>query len=205
MADPIYDDVRSRIVSGRLPAGRPVRQDSLAAELGVSKIPLREALARLERDGLVVAHPRRGFEVRPLLKDEAEEIFELRLKIEPAAAALGARNATPADRAFAKQALEALDAATAAGAEGTADLNRAFHMALVRPAARPLTAELIERLHILAERYVRAHLTPQGRPARARREHAELWESWSANRPHSVETQIRAHIAAALDDLRTQL
>lgn len=205
LPDMIYEDVRARIVSGRLEPGQPVRQDHLAAELGVSKIPLREALARLESDGLVVLNPRRGFEVRWLSAEEAEEIFDLRLKVEPAAAALACRRATPQDRAEAQAALEALDAAIAEDDPRAGDLNRAFHLALVRPAGRPITTQLIERLHALAERYVRAHLKPEGRPTRARREHADLWDAWSNGRPHTVETLVRAHIQAALDDLRTQL
>ena len=69
--DLIYDHIRERIVSGELEPGRPVRQDSLAASLGVSKIPVREALARLESDGLLQSNPRRGFEIPPLTAAEA--------------------------------------------------------------------------------------------------------------------------------------
>jgi DNA-binding GntR family transcriptional regulator len=201
----IYEDVRARIVSGRLEPGQPVRQDTLAAELGVSKIPLREALTRLEGDGLVVLNPRRGFEVRYLSAEEAEEIFDLRLKVEPAAAALASRRAGAADREAAREAWAGLDAAVAADAPEAPDLNRAFHLALVRPAGRALTTALVERLHNLAERYVRAHLKPEGRPSRARREHEDLFDAWVSGRPHTVETLVRAHIQHALDDLRVQL
>ena len=79
--------VRDFILSGVIPSEEPIRQDALAAELRVSKIPLREALARLEQDGLVVSHPNRGFFVRPMSPEEAEEVYALRIKLEPDAAA----------------------------------------------------------------------------------------------------------------------
>ena len=163
-----------------------MRQDTLAAELGVSKIPLREALGRLEHDGLVALNPRRGYEVSPLLREVAEDVFDLRLRIEPAAAALASRLAGPDEREAARAALDALDSAIAAGHASAPELNRVFHLTLVRPAGRPLTTQLVERLHVLAERYVRAHLEPEGRPQRARNEHRDLFDAWAAGRPHSV-------------------
>ena len=107
--DEIYEAVRERILSGALPPPAPVRQDALAQSLGVSKIPLREALVRLEQDGLLSLEKNRGFFVRPLDAEEAEEVFALRLKIEPECIALGALNATPEDQEAARAALEALD------------------------------------------------------------------------------------------------
>jgi DNA-binding GntR family transcriptional regulator len=203
--DRLYDEVRARIVTGELPPGAPVRQDTLAAELDASKIPLREALSRLEHDGLVVLNPRRGYEVAPLKRETAEEVFDLRLRIEPAAAALASTLATEEDRATAEAALAALDRATAGADPKMPDLNRAFHLALVRPAGRPLTAVLIERLHVLAERYVRAHVEPEGRSQRARTEHRGMYDAWAAGKADTVDSLLRAHIAGALDDLRAQL
>lgn len=201
----IYEDVRERILSGRLAPGQPVRQDSLAADLGVSKIPLREALTRLEHDGLVTANPRRGYEVKGLSAAEAEEVFDLRLSVEPAVAALAARAAADEDRSAAGAALEALDAELDASGPRTSELNRAFHLALVSPARRPLTTALVDRLHTLGERYVRAHLQPEGRSDRARQEHAALLAAWSAGRADDVEVQLSDHIIATLQDLRAQL
>jgi DNA-binding GntR family transcriptional regulator len=205
LPDRLYDEVRARIVSGVLAPGRPLRQDTIATELGVSKIPLREALNRLEQDGLVALNPRRGYEVAPMTAGGAEDVFDLRMRIEPAAAALGAQLATDDDRLAARGAFAALDTAIANGDPRASDLNREFHLALVRPGRRPLTTQLVDRLHALSARYVGAHLQPEGRSERARHEHRELFDAWIAQRPHSVETLVRAHIAVTLDDLRDQL
>jgi DNA-binding GntR family transcriptional regulator len=205
LSDLTYELVRKRILAGDLAPGAPLRQDAIADELGVSKIPLREALGRLEQDGLLSSNRNRGYAVRPLSAEEAAEVFELRLKIEPAAAAAGARAASEAQRAAATAALAALEEAQAHGDLGEhMAMNRVFHMALIRPCGS-VTYQLLERLHILAERYVRVHLEPTGREARARREHRALLKAWAAADGARVETLVAEHIRATRDDLLRQL
>ena len=201
----VLEQLRDRILSGAVGAGRPVRQDALAAELGISKIPLREALARLEQEGLVRAEANRGFFVRALSAAEAEEVYALRLKIEPDATAAAALAATDPDRADALAALDALDRAMARQAPDVGACNRAFHIALVRPAGRAVTADLIARLHVLSERYVRVHLEPSGRNERATQEHRELLDAWLSRRAGIVSALTRDHIERTRDDLRRQL
>jgi DNA-binding GntR family transcriptional regulator len=204
LPEQIFDLVRERIVSGSVPLDAPLRQDALANELGVSKIPLREALARLEQEGLLVSHPNRGFFVRPLNVEEAEELYALRLKIEPDAVAAAARLANPVDRATARTALDALNRSIEEHLGDSGRLNRAFHLALVKPAKQPLTLQIVERLHIMAERYVRKHLEPIGRDTRANEEHENILAAWAASDTAGVAELTRAHIATTLDDLRTQ-
>ena len=201
----VLDQVRDRILSGSVAAGCPVRQDALAAELGISKIPLREALARLEQEGLVRAEANRGFFVRPLSAAEAEEVYALRLALEPDAAAAGALAADETERQAAAGALKALERAIESHDGPVGALNRAFHLALVRPAGREVTTDILARLHVLSERYVRVHLAPAGRDARANREHRRLLQRWLARDAASVAEQTRGHLRRTLDDLRPQL
>ncbi len=205
LPDQLAERLRERILAGTIEPGAPVRQDNLAAELGVSKIPLREAMARLEQEGLLRSEANRGYFVRELSTAEAREVYALRLKLEPPAAALAAAEADESDRIAARAALDALDHAIAAHGEGTGALNRAFHLALVRPARQLVTLEIIERLHILSERYVRKHLEPQGRDTRANREHRDLLAAWLARDGDRVTALLHAHIAQTHDDLTRQL
>src|SRR5438874_11719461 len=76
------DALRERILRGDYPEGEPLRQDALADELGVSRIPVREALRQLEAEGLVTFSPHRGAVVSSLSLDEIVELFELRAEIE---------------------------------------------------------------------------------------------------------------------------
>ncbi|PTR07227.1 MULTISPECIES: GntR family transcriptional regulator [unclassified Novosphingobium] len=205
LADRIFDLVREKVVSGELAQDQPIRQDALAAEFGVSKIPLREALARLEQENLLVSHANRGYFVRAMSADEAEEIYALRLAIEPAAVGLAARAATDAERAAATAAMDALDKAAAGQAEQVAMRNREFHVALARPCRRVLTVQLIERLQFLSERYTVAHLAPAGRGDRAHDEHNGLLQAWLARDAARAEELAAAHITGTLQDLRQQL
>lgn len=205
IADRLNELVRDLILSGEIAPGMPIRQDTLAAKLQVSKVPLREALARLEQDGLVISHPNRGYYVRTLSAHEAEEIFALRLKIEPIAAANACVNTNEAARTCARRALDALNAETADTGIRAGALNRAFHLALIDPERAPITAEIITRLHVLADRYVRKHLEPEDRNQRAAQEHQEILECWLAGKSDTVSALVSQHLQATLDDLRSQL
>src|SRR5262245_8128035 len=85
VAERVADALRTRILAGRYAPGAPLRQDAVAAELGVSRIPLREALNHLEAEGLVLGMAHRGFVVRGMSRQEADEVFALRLQLEPSA------------------------------------------------------------------------------------------------------------------------
>lgn len=204
LSERVFEVVREQIVTGKLPHELPIRQDALAAELGVSKIPLREALARLEQEGLLTSQANRGYFVQPMSSAQAEEIYELRLCIEPAAAARAARYATEAEQQAAIAAFESLDRAATTNLAEVAMCNREFHTALVRPGQRLLTTQLVERLAILAERYVIAHLQPAGRETRAHGEHRELLDAWLARDEDQISTLLSAHISATIQDLRPQ-
>jgi len=201
----IFDVIRERIIAGALAEREPVRQDALAAELGVSKIPLREALARLEQEGLLINHPNRGYYVQAMSREQVEEIYALRLSIEPQAAAFASQVATDDDRAHAQQAFTALDTAAHSNLADVAVRNREFHIALVEPGRKVLTTQLVERLAVLAERYVIAHLKPAGRDARAHVEHQALFNAWLERDKRKVEKLLKEHIQGTLKDVRAQL
>lgn len=205
LSEQLVDLVRDRILTGVVAPDRPIRQDALAAELGVSKIPLREALARLEQEGLLTSQANRGFTVRPLNAAEAEEVYALRLKLEPEMIALASRTATSVDQRIASDILDRLDDVTDTLGDGVGAFNRAFHLALLRPAKKPVTLTILERLHVLSERYVRKHLEPLGRDERANEEHREMLDVWLARDERKIAALAVVHIGKTLDDLRLQL
>ena len=204
LAERVFEIVREKIVKGDLAGDEPIRQDALAGELGISKIPVREALGRLEQEGLLVSHANRGYFVQSMSSGQADEIFALRLSIEPRAAAFASRTATEAERERTRLAFDALEAAAERNLADVAVKNRDFHTQLVRPGGRLLTTQLVERLAILAERYVVAHLKPAGRDARAHLEHRALLDAWLSRDEADVEHLLTHHIQGTLDDLRMQ-
>jgi DNA-binding GntR family transcriptional regulator len=205
LSDHLVEAMRERILSSELPPDQPVRQDVLAAELGVSKIPLREALARLEQEGLLRSHAHRGFFVCPLSTEEAEEVYALRLKLEPDAVALAAERATLVERDTAEQVLATLDSVTTKHGDGVGAFNRAFHVALIRPCRLFTTISILERLQVLSERYVRKHLEQLGRDERANVEHRQIFKAWLERKPRKVHELMSRHIDKTLRDLRQQL
>jgi DNA-binding GntR family transcriptional regulator len=187
--------IREKILSGVYPPGSALRQDGIAAEYGTSKIPVREALVQLRSEGLVDIFVHRGFQVRALSRHEAQEVFRLRLAIEPAAVALGARAATDTDRSFARAALVSLSEALSTGNLRLAgDRNCEFHLGLIVPRLQPVASQVLSRLHTLAQRYVRVHLLAAGRVPRADREHAALFKAWAAGKAGQAQRLARSHI-----------
>jgi len=206
MTGQITARIREKIITGTYAPGAPLLQDSIAAEFGVSKIPVREALVQLRSEGLVDIFAHRGFQVRPVSASEMLEVFKLRLAIEPAAVAEGARKATPEDRTAGATALQALNQALTTGdLKNSGDLNSAFHLALVGPRIQPVTSETLARLHTLAQRYVRMHLQRAGRVKRAIKEHTSLYEAWAAQDAKEARRLCQAHIEETQTELSDAL
>ncbi|MCG2840145.1 GntR family transcriptional regulator [Sandaracinobacter sp. RS1-74] len=204
LSDRLMEVVRDMILSGTIQPNVAIRQDSLASELNVSKIPLREALVRLEQDGLVVSQPNRGFFVRPMSVAEAEEIYALRLKLEPDASAQSCLAASEAERTAAREVLMRLDAAAAAHQPSAGALNRAFHIALSRPGDHAVTAGIVARMHVMADRYVRKHLEYKGRHLTAEAEHHEILQAWLDRDADRVRKLVAEHLEHTLADLRQE-
>src|SRR3546814_17932791 len=109
LSEQLVELVRDRILSGKVAADLAIRQDALAAELGVSKIPLREALTRLEQEGLIRSQANRGYFVRSLSTQEADEVYALRMKLDHEAVARAAEAAKEGGHTAARPALAARD------------------------------------------------------------------------------------------------
>ncbi len=110
LRDIVADTLRERIASGLLPPGSRVREESIASELGVSRIPVREALQRLEAEGFIELAPRRGATVAVPSVARVFDLLEVRITLEVMAAVLAARHAGG----------DYVDELTATVAEGTA-------------------------------------------------------------------------------------
>jgi len=85
MADVVAQTLRRMIVDGALPAGERINEVRLAAQLGISRTPLREALASLTTEGALLQQPRKGYFVRPLRKEELQQIYPIRQLLDPEA------------------------------------------------------------------------------------------------------------------------
>ncbi len=202
LAEQVYESLRDRIVSGQLGTDAPIRQDALAAELGMSKIPVREALGRLEQVGLLVGRTNRGYVVPSMSVEDIEDIYSLRVAVEPRAATFAMARADDADRVAARSALELLENAPLKDAVQLATCTHNFHVALVRPGSRPLTTQLVERLLVLSARYLVAHLPQSGRGQRSHLERRSILKAWLARDGDSLNLRLAAHIDQTLLELK---
>ncbi|ESQ84044.1 hypothetical protein AEAC466_09880 [Asticcacaulis sp. AC466] len=204
LSEQIYNILRDRLVSGSLTPRDAIRQDALAAELGVSKIPIREALIRLENEGLIVLEANRGFFVPPLTLEEAEDVYTLRLSMEPQAVGLAATRTTEADRRQARAALDDLQHAAETNKAEIGRYNRLFHLSLIHPVRKPVTVRFIERLHLISERNVGEYLIPAGSEDQAHQEHEIIYDHWANGRADEVIELVHRHINATFQDLITE-
>lgn len=187
--------LRDRIIRGAYPDGTPLRQDAIAAELGVSRIPVREALRRLEAEGLVVFNPHRGAVVSSLSIAEIRELFELRAQIETGLVRRAVTRITGQDIAKAKEILRAYDVAFRDGiVTDWGKLNWEFHSTLYVPANRPFTMAIIHRLHQRSDRYFRMLIVLTHGESRASREHRAILDAVIARDGKEVASLLRQHV-----------
>jgi DNA-binding GntR family transcriptional regulator len=158
LSDQIYDRLRDKIVTHEIAPGEAIRPDVLAAELGISKIPIREALARLEGCGIVRSAPNRGFIATPISKAEATDIFALRLLLEPPIASATTLKADQAQRDQVASALQAV-ASASLSVRDNMNARRAMTAALLTQPGRPLAIGLLLQLFDRSERYHRGQVT----------------------------------------------
>jgi DNA-binding GntR family transcriptional regulator len=202
VTDAVADALRQRILAGDLREGENLRQDALADELGVSRIPIREAFRQLEAEGLVTILPHRGAVVSTLSLDEIAELFDLRALIEPDLLKRAIPRMTPADTAAAagilaeyERSLSALDV------HAWGELNSRFHAALYRPSGRTRSLALAGSLLGNTDRYTRLQLVLTEGTERARAEHAELLDLCRQRDAGKAAALLKRHILAAGRDL----
>lgn len=190
--------LRERILRGVYADDTPLRQDALAAELGVSRIPIREALRQLEAEGLVVFNPHRGAVVSSLSVDEIDELFELRAQIESDLVRRAIVRTTAEDISRAKEILKAYEAAfRSAEVTEWGKLNWEFHSTLYAPANRPFTMAIIQRLHQQSDRYLRMQLVLTHGESRAIDEHRGIMAAVAAHDVKQACSLMRQHILGA--------
>jgi DNA-binding GntR family transcriptional regulator len=208
LVDEIVEAIRERILRGELEPGLKIRQQEFAAQLGVSRTPLREAFQRLEADGWVQLRARRGAEVRALTVAEAEEIFTMRVVLETTAARLAAvaHTAMDADRARALLGQDRWESEDAP--DEIDDLNRALHSQIYALDSPAMPRELVTLLRGYWARALRYRLVYWGRPASialSRAAHGAILEAWLQRDADATERAVADHILTALWEITARI
>jgi DNA-binding GntR family transcriptional regulator len=208
LAEIAYRQVRDAILSGAFSAGQPLGQEEIAGQIGTSRVPLREALQRLEAEGLVVLRPRRGYIVTSLDPNEIRDIFDIRMMLEERAGYLATLKATPQDVAEVEQFLHAMDGMSVTNAEDAAlfaQRNRAFHDRIYATSGRTQLCRLMAILRTNVERYIRIGAQIAGNLERVRDDHYKIFSAYRSGDAQLAGRLCREHCAATCDRLIARL
>lgn len=191
----VFAALRRAIIEGELKDGDPIRQDEIARLFNISRIPVREAIARLEQHGLVKNHRFKGAVVAGLSMAEAGEIFDFRCLVE----AQVIRRAVPRMTSALIEEVRAIcvDCELATDPIRWGDLNRLFHATLYRPSDLPFHLATLDNAMDRLDRYLRARLLLTDGYARANAEHREIVEACARGDANAAEALIIAHIKGA--------
>lgn len=187
--------IRRRVLA----PGEVLVQEEIASRLGVSRIPLREALRGLAAVGIVEMQPGRGFRVTSLDAAEVAELYDLRLRIEPTVAeSIVANTTTPVLRELER--LERQMRATD-DAEEWANLNYDFHMRMYESMGLPHTCRIVRQLLDLVEPYSRLYVHELHNLDRVEHEHTAMVDAIRSGDAERVSMLIAAHLEGARDGL----
>ncbi|MCX5317019.1 GntR family transcriptional regulator [Streptomyces sp. NBC_00154] len=208
LADEVYEILREGLMSQRIAPGSRLNLDKLARELHVSNTPVRQALARLEADGLVAKEPYRGFTASQLLDSRTiAELYDYRLLIEPPTAARAARH----QHAAAVAELESLCdgneitrlITTAPDDDDLAQRDVDFHCSIARQAGNGVVVNNLAQTLLHMRRYTVYGLHGAGEQAWL--EHRAIMAAIAAGDPEAASTAMREHLVCGLDRMKTAL
>ena len=157
-SDVAYAELRRLILLGALPAGSRLPQYELAATLNMSITPIREAIRRLSSEGLIDLDTHKDARVASISAEEARQLFEVRLLLDPPAIKMAAAHRTEEDIAAIEAAARRLRPVTREEGEEALDAHREFHRALYRASHNDLLTRLLDDLWDKSDRYRRVGL-----------------------------------------------
>lgn len=202
-AESIAQEIRAAILRGELKSNEPLRQDKIAADLGVSKVPVREALVQLKTEGLVTLYPNRGAVVSALTAQEAAEIYTIRTLLEIAALEQAIPQLTPAALLQAENVLRVMDIENDSARWN--ELNWEFHARLYEAANMPRLLVILEPLHMNVARYLVFYLKDLGYQAASQAEHYAILQACRYQDIDLATGLLKIHLRTAADTLVTYL
>jgi DNA-binding GntR family transcriptional regulator len=192
----VYEELRHWILTGQLAPGDPIDQERIAAALSVSRMPLRQALLRLEADGLITTWPHRTATVAPLSLAELQELYDLRLALEPMLAEAGAPRLEKDDLAEMARLLTRMEAANASGdLDQFVELDRRFHHRVYAASGYRWGLEVVVRLRDASDRYVYQFAAHDQGATRSCREHRAILDACLTGPPATAKQLTSEHIS----------
>jgi DNA-binding GntR family transcriptional regulator len=191
-ADVITASLRDMILSGEVGLGVQLKQEALAKHFGVSRIPVREALKRLQAEGLVQHTPNAGSVVARKSREELLEILDIRIGLETRALELAIPNMRPADFKAAREIMAKYDASD--DPREWAELNLEFHLRLYRPCNRPRLVKMIEEIVRGVDIHLRAQQSSKVGRKSPQTEHKDILSACMDKNVKKATSLLQQHI-----------
>ena len=198
-AELIADALRNDILQGKLKSKQPLRQDQIASNFGVSKIPVRESLYQLKAEGLVTFIPNRGAVVSELSPNEVDEIYTMRIALETVALERAIPHLTIANLTQAEEILKAIDQEQNITRWG--ELNWEFHATLYAPAKLPRLLDWVATLHVNVARYLVIYLAGMDYQTASQQEHRAMLEACRHGKITQAAEILTLHLQSASKQL----
>ena len=188
----IVRSLRDDILNGVLAPGLQIRQEALAEQFGVSRVPVREALRQLETEGLVTSELHKGAFVSTRSLDELDEMLDIRFALELHALKLAIPNVTPAVVAKARMILDTYDRSDEP--QEWRDLNLSFHLTLYSACNRPRLVKMIEDVQLMNSHFMRTYISATVGRKNAQAEHHAILDACATRDSRRALRLLESHI-----------
>jgi DNA-binding GntR family transcriptional regulator len=195
IVDTVTVRLRRAILTGEIAPGERIRVADLERRFGVSHIPIREALRRLESEGLVVTSPQRATLAAGVALEDLAGLYDLRRLIEVEVARRSAQAMTPDDLSAIRRSLVAMEAAAADHGADFWRLHREFHRAILRRGSSPWVDRTLDQLWLASERYVRLFVTTFGEVGGPMNDHRRMVEACEAGDADGLAELVERHLS----------
>jgi len=202
----VYKDLRTAIITGKVAGGTRLVESTLAAEMQVSRTPVREALHKLTLEGLLYSIPRAGYIVEEMSDYDIQDLFTTRMIIEQIAARSAIEKITPAELEGLARNLEKTDEVLESGlTEKMAELDMAFHGLIYKATRSKTLYQICQTLsdHTLKYRIALIHLPEIAR--KTRDGHYKIYDAILSREPSAVNEAIQLHLQLAKKDIQDLL
>jgi len=203
--DRAHDYVKRQVLTGAFPGGELISEGEVAAALGMSRTPVREAFLRLEAEGLLRLYPQRGALVVPVSSEEARAVIEARLVLEQFAVrkitGRGPTACAAVSERLSAEVQRQRDAAAKSDWQGFAEADRAFHSVILQESGNAIVAGFYSSLRDRQTRMNRELVTHDERITTIMDDHRVIAEAVRDGDPQRAEEALRTHLASTMRTL----
>jgi DNA-binding GntR family transcriptional regulator len=202
LEEKVYLALQEQILSRKLRTGEAVTEMKLSRELGVSRTPVREALQRLDREGLIKLIPNKGAVVLGISEQDLMDIYKIRMRLEGLAARIAAEKR---DEAFCRELRDNVELTefymTKGNIEKVKNLDSEFHDIIYRCCESRMLGKTLSELHRYIASYRKLSLAVSGRIDHSLSEHREIYEAIACGNTDAADALMSEHVERALENL----